>query len=161
MTPTISRWDGCYRDAWQDLIVPEAFAHPAKYSRGLIHRIYRHLLEQGYGRPGQTICDPFAGVGLGALDAMTYGLSWIGCELEPRFHALAEQNLELWRRRYGFTGGTVVQGDSRVLRQVLAGVQAGCVLGSPPYADTFHGLDVLPRVNSRDSQNRPSTSGGE
>ena len=108
---------------------------PAKFARGLIHRIYRHLIEQGYVRPGAVVLDPFGGVALGALDALTYGLRWIGCELEPRFVTLGQQNLELWRQRYGFTGGTIVQGDSRNLRSVLAGAQAQCVVGSPPFMD--------------------------
>ena len=64
---------------------------------------------------------------------MTYGLRYIGVELEPRFVALAQQNLDLWRQRYGFTGGTVVQGDSRQLRAVLAGAQVQAVVGSPPF----------------------------
>lgn len=189
-------WHGCYQDGWQDLIVQEAFAHPAKYSRGLIHRLYRHLLEQGYIRPGQTVCDPFGGVALGALDAMTYGLRWVGCELEPRFNDIANGldcpgmtlafyrrwygrgqhnhrhfhlcplcaerlastywtskrprrattpphryigNFDLWRRQYGFTGGTLLQGDSRQLRVVLAGAEAACVVGSPPFAQSTNG----------------------
>ena len=107
------QWQQCYADTWQDSIVAEAFCHPAKFSRGLIHRIYRHMLEQGYIAEGMTVLDPFGGVALGALDALTYGLRWVGCELEPRFVALGQQNLDLWRQRYGFTGGTIVQGDSR------------------------------------------------
>ena len=161
MTPTITRWDGAYRNGWQDLIVPEAYQHPAKYSRGLIHRIYRHLLERGYVRPGQTVLDPFAGVGLGALDAMTYGLAWIGCELEPRFVALAQQNLELWRRRYGFTGGTVVQGDSRVLRQVLGGVHAGCVVGSPPFCSSLSSGETAAEMKARWPQSQLGGNWGQ
>lgn len=132
----VTVWAGAYNDSWQELIVPEAFAHPAKFSRGLIHRIYRHLLEQGYVRPGQTVLDPFGGVALGALDAMTYGLSWVGIELEPRFVALGQQNLALWRRQYGFTSGILLQGDSRQARAVLAGVEAAAVVGSPPFCQS-------------------------
>ena len=137
-TAPITTWQGCYADSWQDLIVPGAFAHPAKYARGLIHRIYRHLLEHDYVREGDTVLDPFAGVGLGALDALTYGLRYVGVELEPKFVTLAQQNVELWRQRYGLTGAQVLQGDSRRLREVLAGAQAGCVVGSPPYAESIN-----------------------
>ncbi len=31
-------WTGCYDDGWRDLIVPEAFSHPAKMARGLVAR---------------------------------------------------------------------------------------------------------------------------
>ena len=133
----VTTWQGCYADGWQDLIVPEAFAHPAKFARGLIHRIYRHLLEQGYVRQGTVVLDPFGGVALGALDALTYGLRYVGVELEPRFVALGQQNLDLWRQRYGFTGGTIVQGDSRRLREVLAGAQVQAVVRSPPYENSL------------------------
>ena len=78
-------WRGCYDGGWADLIVPEAFQHPAKYSRALIARIYDHCREQGWLQPGDVVLDPFGGVALGALDAMRLGLNWVGCELEPKF----------------------------------------------------------------------------
>lgn len=127
-------WQGCYTESWHGLIVPDAFAHPAKYSRGLIHTIYRHLLDRGYVCAGATMCDPFAGVGLGALDAMTYGLRWVGVELEHTFVTTAQANLALWAQRYGFTTGRVLQGDSRYVRAVLAGAGVHAVCGSPPSA---------------------------
>ena len=39
-------WYGCYSNGWQGEITPEAFAHPAKFSRILIRRIYEHALQQ-------------------------------------------------------------------------------------------------------------------
>lgn len=78
-------WHGLYNESWQGEIVPEAFAHPAKFSRALIRQIYRYLLEEGHIKPGDHIVDPFGGVALGALDAMRNGLHWYGKELEPRF----------------------------------------------------------------------------
>lgn len=127
-------WHYCYKDSWQDIVVPSSFKHPAKFARGLIHRLYRYLLDQGYVQLGATILDPFGGVALGALDAQTYGLRWVGVELEPHFVVTAQHNLDLWARQYGFTQAAIYQGDSRQLRAVLAGhgVQ-GCV-SSPPYA---------------------------
>lgn len=135
-------WTGCYRAGWQGLLVPEAFAHPAKYARGLIQRIYQHLRD-AYGLvPGSVVLDPFGGVALGAHDACLLGYTWLGVELEPRFVTLGEQNLALWRQRYGHLPGygtaVVLQGDSRSLGVVLAAAgigQAGCVVSSPPYAD--------------------------
>lgn len=35
-------WTGCYDDGWRDLIVPDAFAHPAKAARGLLRRIFAY-----------------------------------------------------------------------------------------------------------------------
>lgn len=133
-------WYGLYNESWQGEIVPEAFSHPAKFSRALIRQIYQHMIDRGYIAPGDHIADPFGGVGLGALDAMRHGLHWHGCELEPRFVELGNQNLGLWQARYSgwfANWGTAVlhQGDSRQLAQVIETV-GGCV-SSPPYGDAI------------------------
>lgn len=129
-------WRGCYDGGWKGAIVPEAFAHPAKFSRALIHRIYAHALEQVWLKAGDMVLDPFGGVALGALHAMWYGLTWIGVELEPKFVTLAEQNLALWQRKYGHKDGwgsaRIVQGDSRQLAELIA--DADCCIGSPPFS---------------------------
>lgn len=57
----VLNWHGCYDDQWGDLIVPEAFKHPAKFAKGLIERIYDYGFEQGYWRKGDLIGDPFGG----------------------------------------------------------------------------------------------------
>lgn len=95
-----SEWVGLYNESWQGEIVPEAFSHPAKYSRALIRQIYQHMIDQGYIAPGDHIVDPFGGVGLGALDAMRHGLHFEGVELEERFVTLGRQNIGLWQARY-------------------------------------------------------------
>ena len=68
-------WHGCYRDGWKtaDMLVSEAFAHPAKFAYGLILRIIRHGLDKGYWKPGDLIGDPFAGVACGGLVAACRG----------------------------------------------------------------------------------------
>lgn len=132
----MSDWRGCYDDGWHGLIVPDAFAHPAKYARGLIARIYQHCRDEGWLAPGDTVLDPFGGVGLGALDAQLAGLHWVGCELEAKFVALGQQNIELWQRRFGHVAGwgsaRLLQGDSRRLAEVVSA--AGLAVSSPPYA---------------------------
>jgi hypothetical protein len=134
-------WYGLYNESWQGEITPEAFAHPAKFSRGLIRQIYRFLLDKGLVKAGDTVVDPFGGVGLGGLDAMLNGLHWRGCELEPRFVALAQANIDLWNGRYAphFSAwGTAVisRGDSRNLAQVIGA--GDCAVSSPPYADSIN-----------------------
>jgi len=84
-------WTGCYNDSWKGLIVPEAFSHPAKFSPGLIKRIYEHGFEKGYWKPGDTISDPFGGIGAGGIFAAPMGLIWIGVELEEKFVRLADK----------------------------------------------------------------------
>lgn len=130
-------WTGCYNDSWQGEIVPDAFSHPAKYAKGLIKRIYDHMLEQGYIKPGQTVGDPFGGVALGALFAQLNGLDWRGCELEKKFCTLGNANLELWQKRYSpwldkWGSASLVQGDSRNFAAIVRGMDG--VVSSPPYA---------------------------
>ena len=48
-------WQNCYDSGWQAEIVPEAFAHPAKFSRALIRRIYDHALAEGWLAPSMTV----------------------------------------------------------------------------------------------------------
>ena len=137
----MSDWKGCYDSGWQGEIVPEAFGHPAKFSRGLIRRIYQHAFVEGWLVPGNTVVDVFGGVALGALDAMWNGLNWVGVELEPRFVALADANLDLWRRKYGskpgFGSARIIQGDSRRLCEIIS--SAVLVCASPPYStETVH-----------------------
>ena len=84
------------------------------------------------------VIDPFGGVALGALDAMRLGLRWRGCELEPRFADLGNQNIGLWNSRYSrmphwCTDATLFQGDSRHLLEVLETAEGS--VSSPPYAD--------------------------
>ena len=140
----VTQWHGCYSDSWQGVITPDAFAHPAKYARGLIRRIYQHMLDSGYVARGDSIIDPFGGVGLGGLDAMTFGLHWTGCELEPRFVELGQRNIDKWRRDLAMLNGTLgtarlLQGDSRRLLEVVGGGM-GAAVSSPPYeGGTVHG----------------------
>ncbi len=134
-----TNWYKCHGKGWTGIITPESFVHPAKFSRALIRRIYRHALEQGYIAPGALVLDPFGGVALGALHAMQNGLHWVGMELEEKFVGLGRDNIALWNRRYskllpGWGTARLLQGDSRRLAEVL-GAAAGLV-ASPPYAET-------------------------
>lgn len=134
---THTEWHGCYDNGWHDLIVPEAFAHPAKFSYGLITRIVEHMTLRGWLKPGDVIGDPFGGVGLGGLVAAYHGYRWVGVELEPKFVELAGQNFELHRRKWAALNEllpVIVQGDSRRFAAIVG--ECACVVSSPPYADT-------------------------
>mgnify|MGYP006304962845 CR=1 FL=1 len=72
---------GLYDGSWKGFIADEAFAHPAKYARNLIRWIYDHLIEEDWLHAGDTVVDPFGGVGLGAMDAMRLGVNWIGVDV--------------------------------------------------------------------------------
>jgi hypothetical protein len=135
----ITDWHGCYDGGWKDLIVPEAFAHPAKFSYALIQRIFAHGLERGYWKPGDTVADPFGGVALGGIMAGYAGLNWIGVELEPRFVELGNKNLALhgpkWMRLGQANVVKLVQGDSRRFAEIVGA--CGAVVSSPPFVDSM------------------------
>lgn len=123
-------WHGCYRDQWGSILTPAAFAHPAKVAPGLSYRIYRHMLDSGYIAPGDAIVDPFGGIGGFGYHSMLLGLHFTGVELEPRFVALAAENIEKWQRDLAMLNGTlgsarVLQGDSRELAAVVGWAAGG------------------------------------
>jgi len=131
----MTTWHGCYDSGWGDLIVPEAYAHPAKMARGLVERIFDRLAELGLPR-GSLICDPFGGIGTGGVISASRGYRWIGCDLEEKFCKLAERNFELHKRSWEAFGDPmprIVQGDSRRLCEALGPVLAECVISSPPF----------------------------
>lgn len=135
----ITDWHKLYNEGWKGEIMPEAFKHPAKYSRALIRHIYQHMRDEGWIEPGDQVIDPFGGVGLGALDAMRLGLNWTGIELEPAFHVLGNENIALWNSRYrelfpGWGTARLLNGDSRGLVRLVGG-ECEAAVSSPPYAD--------------------------
>ncbi len=141
----IDEWEGCYDGGWKGWITPESFSHPAKFSRALIERIYDHAIRNGWVKVGDAVLDPFAGVALGGLCAISAGLNWVGIELEEKFVKLGEQNIELWNRELaGWQNlGTarIIQGDSRRLRDVIK--EASLIIGSPPYStDVIRKRDI-------------------
>lgn len=83
-------WRNLYGETWKGIITPAAFAHPAKFSRGLIRKIYTHAIAQGWVKEGDRVLDPFGGTGLGGYDAARMGLHWTGIELEKRFFILGQ-----------------------------------------------------------------------
>jgi len=133
----MDRWERCYSEGWKDVIVEEAFAHPAKFARGLIRRIYAHAKEQGWFKPGDYVLDPFGGVALGGLEAMTHELNWIGVELEQKFVDLGSQNIDRWNHQLrGWPNlGTarIVRGDSRRIGEVVK--EAGLIVSSQEHDD--------------------------
>lgn len=132
----MTKWHGCYDDGWKGNITPESFCHPAKMARGLLERIVTHGLERGWWKAGDRIGDPFSGVGSTGIVGAYHGLRVIGCELEPRFHALALENRELHRRKWEALGCPLPEyicGDSRNFA-ALVGAIDGAVM-SPPYIE--------------------------
>ena len=137
MNLALQIWHGCYDKSLKGFITDQSFGHPAKYSLGLIERIFDHCLKQGYLKRGDTVGDCFGGVCIGGLVAAYRGLEWCGVELEPRFVKWCEDNIELHRSKFkalGVTPPRIIQGDSRRFH-ILMG-ENDAIVSSPPFAGT-------------------------
>lgn len=157
-------WRGCYDGSWKGLITPASFAHPAKFSRALVDRIFDYCLERGWISPGDMVGDPFGGVGLGGIVAAYRGVRWVGVELERRFCSLGRRNFALHTARWKLLGcprPVLLQGDSRRFHDL---VQAAAVVSSPPFQSTLCSGSGLSEKAIRDLKGRghwPSASGYE
>lgn len=137
----MTQWHGCYNDGWKGFITPESFSHPAKFARGLIERIFDHCLERGYLERGSLMGDAFGGISTGGIIAAYRGLNWVGCELEPKFVKLAQDNFALHRHKLAAMGcpmPTIIQGDSRQFHRLVAGVTG--IVSSPPFLSSTGGM---------------------
>jgi len=86
----INQWHGCYEGGWQDMIVPEAFVHPAKIAYSLLIRILTHVYIQDWIKPGSTILDPFGGISTTGILGAYNGYRVVTVELEEKFCRLAK-----------------------------------------------------------------------
>ena len=89
---------------------PESMAHPGK----MLPSIAR-LLIRTYTQIGDWVCDPMAGIATTVVEAMHLGRHGIGTEYEPRWAALAADNLHLATSQHAIGTGQIVQGDARRL----------------------------------------------
>jgi len=118
----VDEWASCYDLSYRGIIVPEAFGHPAKMSRGLLTRILRHAKEEGWLWPGAIILDPFGGIGSTGILGAYEGYSVVCVELEQKFVDLAKQNIALHAKKLAALGcpqPVIIQGDSRNLQALL------------------------------------------
>jgi hypothetical protein len=139
------QWFGCYQDSWKGVITAAAFAHPAKFSKGLVERILDHMRNRGWLKWHDVIGDPFAGVRCGGIIAAYHGYGWIGMELEKKFIDLGEANFELHASKWKALGVPMpvcYQGDSRQFDKLVH-----AVLTSPPYVSGGHHTDVMDAGN--------------
>jgi hypothetical protein len=138
-------WFGCYSGSWSGIAPEASNVHPAKYAHNLIARVYEHALTNGWIAKNDLILDVFGGVARGSFHAMKHGLRWVGIELEQKFCDLGNASIAEWTKRFSILPdwgtATLLQGDSRNLRSVLAvaGTVAS-VVSSPPYSEGGQGF---------------------
>ena len=130
----VDEWASCYDLSYRGIIVPEAFGHPAKMSRGLLTRILRHAKEEGWLKANDICLDVFAGVGTTLLLGAYEGYRCIGIELEKTFVDLTTKNIALHAKKLAALGcpqPVIIQGDSRNLSAILQ--EADLIVSSPPF----------------------------
>ena len=120
---------------------PDSTKHPGKMLPALAARIVSE-----YSAPGQLVVDPMAGIGTTLVEAALLGRKAVGVELEPRWVALAEANLDhaLTAKAVGrLSRPKIRQGDARRLPALL-GRRSGhvdLVVTSPPYGCEAGAID--------------------
>lgn len=85
------KWNGHGKRAvWSGPICDDPTRkHPTKKPRWLMDALLRDFAE-----PGDVILDPTMGEGTTGEACLGMGLSFIGCEIDPRYHALAVKRLD-------------------------------------------------------------------
>ena len=112
--------------------------HPAPFSFQDIARLIKF-----FTKTGETVLDPFVGVGSTLKAAATEGRKGIGIELNKKYADLARLRLktELTADLTAGNEQNVVQGDSRLVIPTLAANSVKLVVTSPPYWNILHKQD--------------------
>lgn len=116
---------------------PESVAHPAKMLPAIAATAIKI-----YTRPGQIVFDPMCGIGTTITEAARHNRTGLGVEYEPRWAAMARDNLGLAIEQGAPGGGGIWCADARDLPPDLVQAYAGrisFVLTSPPYGKANHG----------------------
>jgi DNA modification methylase len=113
--------------------------HPAPFSFTDVGRLVRF-----FTKAGQTVLDPFVGIGSSLKAAAVDGRNGVGVELSPEFAELARQRLDQEVDRDLFsmsTSQSVIEGDARDVLPTLAADSIDFVVTSPPYWNILHKVD--------------------
>ena len=87
--PNKKRWNGGGHPArWTYGVCREDRCHPTQKPLDLMLELVRLFSDHG-----ELILDPFAGSGTTAVAALRLGRRFLGCEIDPRYHALALERI--------------------------------------------------------------------
>jgi DNA modification methylase len=112
--------------------------HPAPFSFTDVARLVRF-----FSKPGQTVLDPFVGIGSTLKAAALEGRQGVGIELSPTFHALAKTRLEVEIEDTLLPSPPqkILEGDARDLIPTLDPDTIDLIVTSPPYWNILHKKD--------------------
>jgi DNA modification methylase len=111
--------------------------HPAPFSFTDVSRLVRFFTKHG-----ETVLDPFAGIGSTMKAAAVEGRSSISIELNPVYAQLCEDRLatESFETMDG-TSHSILQGDARDVLEKLEDASVSLCVTSPPYWNILHKED--------------------
>lgn len=112
--------------------------HPAPFSFTDVARLVRF-----FSKPGQTVLDPFVGIGSTLKAAALEGRNGIGIELEKEFVRLSKERLksEVELTDIDPTSQQILHGDARKIMATLDNDSVDLVITSPPYWNILHKKD--------------------
>jgi DNA modification methylase len=112
--------------------------HPAPFSYTDVARLIRF-----FTKSGQTVLDPFVGIGSTLKAAALEGRNGIGVELSPTFAQLSRDRLrrEAVTQEAGLTEQRILEGDARKVLKELSDSCVDFVVTSPPYWNILHKKD--------------------
>lgn len=112
--------------------------HPAPFSFTDVSRLIRF-----FTKSGQTVLDPFVGIGSSLKAACLEGRHGIGIELSEEFANLARERLEreIGESLIELPKQTVITGDAREVLPTLEAESIDFVVTSPPYWNILHKAD--------------------
>lgn len=126
--------------------------HPAPFSFTDVSRLVRFFTKKG-----QTVLDPFVGIGSTLKACALCGRKGIGIELNPKYVSLTKTRLEkeLEPQLFPVQEQKVLQGDSREVLDDLEPSSVDYIVTSPPYWCILHKEDHKVR-QERKSKNLDS-----
>lgn len=112
--------------------------HPAPFSFQDVARLIRF-----FTKIGQTVLDPFVGVGSTLKAAALDGRAGIGIELSKKYAELAKKRLrvEVEPGLFAAAPQRIVTGDCRAVLPTLPEASVDLVVTSPPYWNILHKRD--------------------
>ena len=133
---TAKEWASMSKNVWNDLSSPRnSFQkeHGAVFPVKLAERIIKM-----YSSTGDTIFDPFLGIGTTLISAQNLYRNCIGTELNPKFAKIANQwmneNYSLFNDR-GLLNYKIINDDCRNMEKYICREKVQLTVTSPPYAD--------------------------
>ena len=130
---TASEWASLSKNVWNDLSSPRnkyQLEHGAVFPVKLAERLIKM-----YSREGDTIFDPFLGIGSTLIAAQNLARQGVGTELNPRFAGIAEQWLRENAGMFDASVFRVINDDCRNMLQYIEPNTIQATVTSPPYAD--------------------------